>query len=285
MSIMERGAVGTPGISTGWIGRHLAALDNANSSPLRAVGWGNVLQQSLRGSVNAVSLKSIVDYHLQGRKEAADDMLAALNAMYAADPTALRDAAAQTNAVLDMITKINVAQYQPTGGANYNDHEEFDLALMQTAALIKAEVGLEVSAIDLGGWDTHQNQQIDITTQLDILAKGLAAFYADLGDLINRVTVIVMSEFGRRVEENASGGTDHGHGNMMMLMGGSVVAKPVVAEWPGLQTDVLDRGDLPITIDYRDVLCEVMGNRLYNPHFDQVFPGFVHKPRGIVTTA
>lgn len=282
MSIMECGAGDTHGLGTGWIGRHLAALDTQNSSPVRAVGWGNALQQSLRGSVNAVSLKSIVDYHLQGRKEAADEMLAALNMLYAADPGALHQAAEQTNAVIQLISRINVAAYKPANGAEYNDQSDFDLALMQTAALIKADVGLEVSAIDLGGWDTHQNQEQDLTQQLTALASGLAAFHADLGEAMKKITVVVMSEFGRRVEENASGGTDHGHGNMMLVMGGAVAPKPVIADWPGLAAERLDRGDLAITIDYRDVLSEILVNRLNNPQFEQVFPGFAPTLRGVV---
>jgi uncharacterized protein (DUF1501 family) len=182
------------------------------------------------------------------------------------------------------VTKVNIASYKPANDAQYDDKDEFDLALMQTAALIKADVGLEVAAIDVGGWDTHQNEVADLTKELTILGKGLAAFHADMGDAMQDITVVVMSEFGRRVQENASGGTDHGHGNMMLVMGGHVAPKPVIAQWPGLTTDKLVNGDLAITIDYRDVLSEILSTRLNNPALDAIFPDFQPTLRGVVTT-
>src|SRR5262245_10497175 len=166
MDFMERGTPGAHSLSSGWLGRHLASLDTGNTAPLRAIGWGNALQQSLRGTISATAIKSIVDYHLAGRKDAAAEMLAALNSLYAADPASLKTASDQTNAVLDLVSKINVASYKPANGAEYNDKNDFDLALMQTAALIKADVGLEVAAIDLGGWDTHQNEIADLGKEL-----------------------------------------------------------------------------------------------------------------------
>jgi uncharacterized protein (DUF1501 family) len=282
MSYMERGTPGSYALTTGWLGRHLASMEPENASVLRAIGWGNTLQQSLRGSISATAIKSIVDYHLGGRQEAAAQMLATLNTLYGADPTALRAAADQTQAVLDLVSRINVAGYQPTGGAAYDDDDEFDLALMQTAALIKADVGLEIAAVDLGGWDTHQNQANDLPGLLTTLSRGLAAFHADMAQQMQKITVVVMSEFGRRVEENASGGTDHGHGNAMLVMGGNVIAKPVFADWPGLEPEHLRDGDLAITIDYRDVLSEVLAKRLNNPQPELVFPDFSPTMRGIL---
>jgi uncharacterized protein (DUF1501 family) len=140
-----------------------------------------------------------------------------------------------------------------------------------------------VAAIDLGGWDTHQNETADLAKELTGLGKGLAAFHTDLGDAMQNITIVVMSEFGRRVQENASGGTDHGHGNMMLVMGGHVASKPVIAQWPGLSDDKLINGDLAITIDYRDVLSEILTTRLNNPAVDAVFPDFKPTPHGIVT--
>jgi uncharacterized protein (DUF1501 family) len=140
-----------------------------------------------------------------------------------------------------------------------------------------------VAAIDVGGWDSHHNETPDLAKNLTGLSKGLAAFHADMGAAMKNITVVVMSEFGRRVGENASGGTDHGHGNMMMVLGGNVVPKPVISNWPGLSNDKLINGDLPITIDYRDVLSEIVSTRLNNPSIDQVFPDFKPTARGIVT--
>lgn len=282
MDYMESGTPGSHSLSSGWLGRHLNSLDTGSNAPLRAVGWGSSLQTSLRGSISATAIKSIVDYHLAGRTDAAKDMLTTLNAMYGGDDQSLKVVSDQTQAVLEMVSKINVASYNPANGAVY-DKKDFDMALMQTAALIKADVGLEVAAIDVGGWDTHQNEVLDIAKELTGLGTGLAAFHTDMGDQMKNVTLVVMSEFGRRVQENASGGTDHGHGNMMMVMGGHIVQKPVVANWPTLAPEKLTNGDLTITIDYRDILSEILTTRLNNPAIDQVFPNFTPTARGIVT--
>ena len=282
MDFMERGTPGDHKLTTGWIGRHLSSLDTGNDTPLRAIGWGNTLQQSLRGSINASAIKSIVDYHLAGRQEAAEKYLASLNALYAADAAELKDFSNQTNAVLELVSKVNVAAYAPANGAKYDDDNDFDLALMQTAALIKADVGLEVSAIDLGGWDTHHFQAPDLEQRLTFLSNGLANFHADMGDQMKNITVVVMSEFGRRVQENASQGTDHGHGNMMLVMSPNLINKPVYTNWPGLQPEQLADGDLAVTTDYRDILTEIVVNRLNNPSVADVFPDFKPTPRGVV---
>jgi uncharacterized protein (DUF1501 family) len=280
MDYMESGTPGQHTLTSGWLGRHLDSLDTANNSPLRAVGWGTALQRSLRGKIPAVSIKSIIDYHLSGRADAATDMLRTLNQLYTDSPD-LSDNSKETQAVLELVSRINIAAYTPAGGATYGK-EDFDRALMQTAALIKADVGLEVAAIDLGGWDTHQNEVMDLQKELTKLATGIAAFHADLGDLNSKTTVVIMSEFGRRVQENGSGGTDHGHGNMMMVMGGHVASKPVISDWPTLAPEKLVNGDVNITTDYRDVLSEILMNRLKNPAVAQVFPNYTPKLKGVV---
>lgn len=281
MSYMERGTPGDGVTATGWLGRHLLSLDTGNTSPVRGVGWGDAIQDSLMGAINVVSLASIMDYHLQGFSN--DDAIAALQALYATDGTGLRDIAARTQATIDLVSQIDITKYQPAHGASYDPNDDFAQALKQTAALIKAQVGLEVAAIDLGGWDTHEQEIAGLNAALGYLARGLAAFYADVQDQIGSVTVVVMSEFGRRAQENASAGTDHGHGNMMLVLGGHVAAKPVVATWPGLTDDKLDQGDLSITTDFRDVLAEIVSLRLRNPHVDQVFPNYMPNLPGVVT--
>ena len=282
MNLMEGGSQQT--IDTGWLGRHLQALSNGNESPLRAIGWGAALPHALHGPASAVALQSIVDYHLDGRPETAQAMLDALNTLYRLDTYDLAAAAAATRDAIDVVGQVNPDSYPVQNGAVYPE-DEFGLGLQQTAVLIRAEVGLEVACIDLGGWDTH-NQQGGIegthAALMDTLARGLAAFHTDLGVLFERVTVVVMSEFGRRVAENASGGTDHGHGNMMLVLGGAVTTTPVVARWPTLAPDARDRGDLAITIDYRSVLSEILQNRIGNPALDTVFPDFTPDFPGVV---
>jgi uncharacterized protein (DUF1501 family) len=152
--------------------------------------------------------------------------------------------------------------------------------------LIKAQVGLEVAAIDLDGWDTHFAQGVSgglMVNLLRELAGGLAAFHDDLHDHAENLTVVVMTEFGRRASENGSLGTDHGHGGLMMLLGGNVAGGRVHGHWPGLAREQLvGPGDLAVTTDYRDVLGEVCLNRLKNASLDKVFPGHEVSIRGLV---
>jgi uncharacterized protein (DUF1501 family) len=164
--------------------------------------------------------------------------------------------AEQTLASMEILSQIDVHHYQPAGRAY--PEGEFGMAMQAVAQLIRAEVGVEVACVDLGGWDTHAAQENLMPRNLEQLATGLAAFYEDLQELGSSVTVVVMSEFGRRVGENAALGTDHGHGNMMLVMGGGIAGGRVYAQWPGLAREQLvGPGDLDITIDYRDVLGEI----------------------------
>jgi uncharacterized protein (DUF1501 family) len=163
---------------------------------------------------------------------------------------------------------------------------EFGLALKQTAMLIKAEVGLEVSAIDVGGWDTHFAQGASTGQMANLmkdLADGLAAFHADMYDHMNQLTTVTMSEFGRRASENGSLGTDHGHGSMMMVLGGNVDGGKVHGEWPGMKEgQLIGPGDLAVTTDYRDVLSEILVKRLNNPATGEIFPGYQTQPIHVI---
>lgn len=184
---------------------------------------------------------------------------------------------------MDTLQKLDPTNYQSV--ANYPE-TEFGLALKQTAMLIKSEVGLEVSAIDLGGWDTHftQGSMTGLMPNLmKDLAEGLAAFHADMADHMSKLTTVTMSEFGRRAYENGSLGTDHGHGSMMMVLGGNVDGSKVHGQWPGLEEgQLIGPGDLAVTTDYRDVLSEVLSKRLNNPATSDVFPEYQPQPLGVV---
>jgi uncharacterized protein (DUF1501 family) len=152
------------------------------------------------------------------------------------------------------------------------------------AQMIKLDLGVRAATIDLGGWDTHEYQELSGTLSrgLTELAQGLRAFYADLdGGYTSRLTVVVMSEFGRRVKENASYGTDHGHGSLMLALGGGINGG-VYGEWRGLRSDALYEGiDLPVTTDYRRILSELVVRRLRNPLIEMVFPNYTYAPLGI----
>ncbi len=272
MELMERGVDDERGPASGWIGRHLATLNTGNSSPLRAVGMGTRPQRSLSGSVPVSALRSIADFHLGGDARALQQMRAALNTVYADDVLGQ-----DTLSIMDTLQTLDPLKYTASRSAIYPD-TEFGMALKQTAMLIKANVGLEVSAIDVGGWDTHFAQgSVNglMPNLMKDLADGLAAFHADMFDHMAQLTTVTMSEFGRRASENGSLGTDHGHGSMMMVLGGNVDGGMVHGQWPGLQDgQLIGPGDLAVTTDYRDVLSEILTKRLNNPATDQIFPEY-----------
>ena len=269
MELMERGVQDERGPASGWIGRHLATLNTGNSSPLRAVGMGTRPQRSLSGSVPASALRSIADFHLGGDPRTLQQMRAALNTVYQDDVLGQ-----DTLSIMDALQKLEPANYQ---SPNYPD-TEFGMALKQTAMLIKADVGLEVSAIDLGGWDTHfaQGSASGLMPNLmKDLSDGLAAFHSEMANHMNHLTTVTMSEFGRRASENGSLGTDHGHGSMMMVLGGNVNGGKVYGQWPGLaEGQLIGPGDLAVTTDYRDVLSEILIERLNNPAVNEIFPDY-----------
>ncbi len=289
MQFMEYGTPGDKTTGTGWIGRHLQTTAWQNESPFRAVGMGAMVPSSLRGAIPALSLRSIADFHLRGREDELVQAQQMLSRLYSIDaPTGALDSQARlVFETVDLLQAINAGGYTPSNGAVYPaDDEGFGLGLQQIAQLIKANIGLEVACVDVGGWDTHENQGTTDGYFNELLSKlgaGLAAFRADMGDHMRDVTVVTMSEFGRRVEENASAGTDHGHGNFMFVMGGGARGGQVFTQGFSLARETLNDGDLEITTDYRDVLAEVVGQRLLNPALDQVFPTHTITPLGLVT--
>jgi uncharacterized protein (DUF1501 family) len=274
MDWMERGTPGERRLLSGWLGRHLAAVDPANTSPFRAIGFGDLVQASLRGTIPATSLASIADFHLQGFEDQISRFQGTLAALYSGT-TFLDVQALQTFGAVGRLAAADPGQYEPRNGAEYPD-TDFGNALKQIGQLIKADLGLEVACVDLGGWDMHDTESDQMPNVLADLGAGLHAFYADLHDRIGNITVATMTEFGRRIEENASGGTDHGTASFMFLMGGGIQGKKVYGAWPTLAPEALaDPGDLAVTTDYRTVLSEILERRLGNPQVDQVFPGFV----------
>lgn len=276
MDWMERGTPGERRILTGWLGRHLAAVDPLNTSPFRAIGLGELVQVSLRGPIPATALSSIADFHLHGFEEQAVRFRGTLASLYSG--TSFLDVQAlQTFGTMDRLAAVDPTQYKPAHGAEYPE-SEFGFAMMQIGQLLKADLGLEAACVDLGGWDTHDaegNHEGPMAGLLADLAAGLHAFYTDLHDRMGRITLVTMTEFGRRIEENASGGTDHGTASFMFVMGGAVNGKKVYGRWPGLAPEALaEPGDLAVTTDYRTVLGEILERRLGSTRLDEVFPGF-----------
>ena len=289
MDYMERGTPGEKTISTGWIGRHLKTAPWQNDSPFRAVGMGGIMQASLRGPVSVTTLQSIADFHLQGNTHELAQIQQTLASLYSTGGP-LDDPGQTTFSATELLSGINVGKYTPQNGAAYPE-TQFGEALKQVAQIAKAEIGLEIACVDIGGWDTHATQGgLEGGSMPNLLAEfssGLAALYHDLGDLRKRVTIVSMSEFGRRVSENGSQGTDHGHGGVMFALGdaANVNGGVVHGDWPGLDTEYLyGPGDLDITSDFRDVLGELVRKRLGNAeNVAEIFPDFDVDEIGVFT--
>jgi uncharacterized protein (DUF1501 family) len=260
---------GTPGTKTedGWLNRALPPVAS-NTSPVRAIASGVQLPRTLRGSRGAIAVDNLPRFQVANR-ETAD----LVESLYAASADAsLRTHGAATFDAVRMLESIQTRPYAPANGAQYIG--EFGQRLQQIARLIKADVGVEVAFADIGGWDHHGNENGQLSTLLRQFGSSLAAFTRDMGDRMEDVVVVTMSEFGRTVAENGNAGTDHGHGNVMMVMGGGVRGGQVYGEWPGLEPEQLfEMRDLAVTTDFRDVLGELVSGHL-GQQVEPVFPGY-----------
>jgi len=270
----------------GWLARFLRTALPASGGPLGAVALAATLPEMLSGAPSAAAIQSIEEFAL-GRGVPAN-FPAELERLYAQErgggslAAALRAAAAGTFEGLHRLEAIDV-KAAPAHGASYDEKDEFARGLRQIALLIKARLGLHAASIDLGGWDSHFTQQTLIEPLLRRLAAGLAAFRQDLGAAMGTTSVVVMTEFGRRVAENASFGTDHGRGGAMFVLGGGVRGGRVLGGWPGLQPELLDGpGDLPVWNNYRNVLAPVLQRHGAPPDaLGKIFPDFALAPLGL----
>ncbi|GMW00948.1 MAG: hypothetical protein AMXMBFR84_20850 [Candidatus Hydrogenedentota bacterium] len=279
MRFMELGKPRDPNIFTGWLGRHLLSSPPTDANAiLRAIAIADALPQSLIGAPQALPVPDPAEFGLDGLPNTEQARLDALMEMYGNADNLLRLAAENTINTMNLLDAIDFAGYSPANGALYPD-TGFGTSIKSAAALIKAQAGVEAISVDLGGWDTHSGQgpiSGPMANLMGEFAETLAAFHADViqGGFAN-VTVLVMSEFGRMAPENASEGTDHGHGNCMVLMGGSILGGRVLSNWPGLGAAELYQGqDLDVTIDYRDIVAEIVSKRLGNPNLADIFPDY-----------
>lgn len=284
---MEVGKPGDALLFSGWLARHLqTSTPLFANSILRGIGVNYGLQRSLQDAPLTVPIPDLTNYNLSGDLITRSARRDTIEAMHAGYSNSLSAAAETTQHTIDLLQAIDFANYQPAGGAVYPT-SSFGRSLKSVAALLKAEVGVEAVALDMGGWDSHIQQVVTpgggMSNLLTGLGNALGAFHADIFSGPRRnVTVVVMSEFGRRVEQNASLGTDHGHGNVMFLMGPGIDGGRVFSDWPGIEIEDRFEGfDLAVTTDYRDVLAEIVQNRLGNPNLDLIFPGYTPTFRGV----
>ena len=271
---MESGTPGVKATEDGWLNRALHDAPRDESS-FRAVAMGVSLPRILSGSEPAVSLNNINDFGV-GRN--ANPAANTFEAMYASSvDSVLHGTGTETFEAVKMLKSADPAKYTPALGANYTKGR-FGESLRQLAQLIKANLGVQVAFADIGGWDHHVNEgntRGSLANVLGDFSQSLAAFCVDLGDLMSDTVVVTMSEFGRTARENGNRGTDHGHANVMFVIGGPVKGGKVYGRWPGLDDSQLHEGrDLALTTDFRQVLGELVAIHLGNKSLGQVFPGF-----------
>jgi len=276
---------GTPGVKTtrdGFLARALAGTDVAKPSPLRAVAISPQMPRILAGSSGAVAMRSLEGYGLRGVED-REGTAKTFEAMYDdAVAGTLRATARDSFDALRAMKSANPSGLPPENGAVY-PRGPLGNALRQIAQLIKAGVGLEVAFTDVGGWDTHAGEgggEGQLANRLRDFGDAIAAFARDLGSRMADVTLVTLSEFGRTVRENGNRGTDHGHANVMLLLGGGVRGGRVYGRWPGLDGARLYEGrDLAVTTDFRDVFAEILAARLSVADLAAVFPGYACDPR------
>ena len=283
---------GTPGIKItddGWLNRALRDLpgsDGNDKAAFRAISLGPSLPRILSGKEPAIAVNNLNDFSVGGKSPNATANSNSFEAMYDHSvDTVLHGTGQETFDAVKTLKAADPAHYTPASNANY-PKGRFGDSLKQLAQLIKANLGVQVAFADIGGWDHHVNEgstQGQIATVLGDFSQAIAAFWTDLGDLGEDTVVVTMSEFGRTARENGNRGTDHGHANVMFVLGGPVKGGKVYGRWPGLDQSQLYEGrDLAVTTDFRMVLSEVVSKYLGNKDLRTVFPGFEGQPTQFV---
>jgi len=280
---------GTPDLKItpdGWLNRALQAEDLAaarKQTAFRAVALGTQVPRTLQGPIPAIAVANVADFSVGGRGNTTSPISNAFQAMYdESTDSLLHGTGDETFEAVKMLKAADPAKYQPQNGANY-PNTPFGNSLKQIAQLLKANLGVEAAFSDIGGWDTHQNQGNatgQLANRLTEFSTSIAAFWQDMGTDTENITLVTMSEFGRTARQNGTGGTDHGHANVMFVLGGQVKGGKVYGKWPGLSPDQLNEGrDLKVTTDFRNVLGEAAYRSLGAKNLDIVFPGAQVQPQ------
>jgi len=272
---------GTPGVKTtqdGWLNRALQAETAVGKqSAFRAVALGTEVPRTLQGKLPAIAVNNLADFSVAGRGPQTSSISNAFQAMYDESSDAvLHGTGQETFEAVKMLKAADPSKYQPAAGVEY-PKTQFGNSLKQVAQLLKANLGVEAAFSDIGGWDTHQNQgnsNGQLANRLKEFSETISAFWRDMGQDAENITVVTMSEFGRTARQNGTGGTDHGHANVMFVLGGQIKGGKVYGRWPGLSNEQLNEGrDLAVTTDFRNVLGEAASKVLGARNLDIVFPG------------
>ena len=278
---MESGTPGVKSTNDGWLNRYLQAKKEPERSLFRAVSMTQTTPRVLQGRAPTISMANLNDFAIRAGKSSSD-LQGGFEAIYARETNdRLLGMGRETFEAVNYLKKVNPAQYKPANGAEY-PKTPFGNSLLQIAQLIKAGVGLEVAFTDIGGWDTHVNEgnsRGQLGNLLQQFGAGISALYQDLGQQMDDVVILTMSEFGRTARENGNRGTDHGHANAMFVLGNSVRGGKVYGKWPGLKNDQLNEGrDLALTTDFRDVFGEIAARHLGASNLQAIFPGYASSP-------
>jgi uncharacterized protein (DUF1501 family) len=277
---------GTPGIKStedGWLNRAMRYLPaSAQKTPFEAIAMGPSIPRILSGVEPAIAINNINDFSIGGRNPKPSQAATAFEAMYDhSSDTVLHGTGEETFDAVKMLKSADPSKYKPAPGADY-PKGRFGDSMKQLAQLIKANLGVQVAFADIGGWDHHVNEgstEGQIANVLRDFSQSISAFWTDLGDLGEDTVVVTMSEFGRTARENGNRGTDHGHANVMFVLGGPVKGGKVYGRWPGLDQSQLYEGrDLALTTDFRQVLGEAVTRHLGNANLKEVFPGYENQP-------
>ncbi len=276
---MESGTPGLKSTDDGWLNRALAVEPTeGKQSAFRAVALGTqVPPRTLQGKVPAIALNNLADFSVGGKGPQMSPISNAFQAMYdESSDSVLQGTGQETFEAVKMLKAADPAKYQPAAGVAY-PNTPFGNSLKQIAQLLKANLGVEAAFSDIGGWDTHQNQGAasgQLANRLKEFSESIAAFWRDMGTDAENVTLVTMSEFGRTARQNGTGGTDHGHANVMFVLGGQVRGGKVYGKWPGIANEQLNEGrDLAVTTDFRRVLGEAACKTLGSRNLEAVFPG------------
>ena len=282
---MESGTPGVKSTADGWLNRSLHGIAQPKpTSPFRALAMGAEMPRTLSGPEPAVALNNINSFTVGGgRSPKPSPVASAFEAMYDHSTDAvLHSTGEETFDAVKMLKAADPAKYKPAAGAQY-PKGRFGDSLRQLAQLIKANLGVQVAFADVGGWDHHVNEgstEGQIANVLREFSESLSAFWIDLGDLGEDTVVVTMSEFGRTARENGNRGTDHGHANVMFVLGGPVQGGHVYGRWPGLdQSQLYEARDLAVTTDFRQVLGEAVSRHMGNHQLSMVFPGFENEAK------
>ncbi|HEY6232716.1 MAG TPA: DUF1501 domain-containing protein [Pyrinomonadaceae bacterium] len=274
---MESATPGVKSTADGWLNRLMQSKADADRSLFRAVSLTQTMPRVLQGRAPAIAMSNLADFSIRAGQNSAS-VQGGFEAIYGQTVNDLLSGTGrETFDAVNYLKKVNPAQYGPENGAQY-PRTPYGNSLLQIAQLIKAGVGLEIAFTDVGGWDTHVNEgnaRGQLGNLLQQFSAGLAALYTDLGQRMDDVVILTMSEFGRTARENGNRGTDHGHANAMFVIGNAVRGGKVYGQWPGLKSDQLYEGrDLALTTDFRDVFAEIAQKHLGSNQLSAVFPGY-----------